>query len=280
VPRAKLLYGAFFFAILELESVDNPKMLARTAFRAVSALTLLASLFALDARAMSRPERELMEARRDRPNLDRGAELYGTCAACHGSTGSGTVDGQVPRIAGQHASVLMKQLVDYRHDRRWDLRMERFAGHHYLPDAQAIADVAAYVGRLDRGVQNGKGSGERLARGSDSYVRLCLRCHGPGAIGDAKRAIPRIAGQHYEYLRRQIYDAVDGRRPNFSVAHSRLLGQLDHDDIEAVADYLSRAGLSREKRPGDALGTGSSRGRSNEMIGAAQLLRQHGRIDP
>jgi cytochrome c553 len=58
---------------------------------------------------MPTPERELMDARRDKPNLDRGAELYGTCAACHGPTGSGTVDGQVPRIAGQHASVLVKQ---------------------------------------------------------------------------------------------------------------------------------------------------------------------------
>jgi cytochrome c553 len=229
---------------------------------------------------MPTPERELMDARRDKPNLDRGAELYGTCAACHGPTGGGTVDGQVPRIAGQHASVLVKQLVDYRHDRRWDLRMERFADYHYLRDAQAIADVAAYVSSLDQDVQNGKGSGELLTRGADTYVRLCLRCHGPGAIGDAKRAIPRIAGQHYEYLRRQIYDAVDGRRPNFSSAHIRLLGQLDHDDIEAIADYLSRGGLSRAKRPGDAVGTGSPRGRSNEMIGAAQLMRQDGRIDP
>lgn len=223
---------------------------------------------------------ELAEAKRAKANFDRGAELFETCSACHGPDGGGTRDGQVPRIAGQHASVLMKQLVDFRHDRRWDPRMERFADRHHLPDAQAIADVAAYVSGLDQDVQNGKGSGELLTRGADTYVRLCFRCHGPGAIGDAKRAIPRIAGQHYEYLRRQIYDAVDGRRPNFSSAHIRLLGQLDHDDIEAIADYLSRGGLSREKRPGDAVGSGSQRGRSNEMIGAAQLMRQDGRIDP
>jgi hypothetical protein len=39
---------------------------------------------------------------------------------------------------------------------------------------------------------------------------------------------------------RQFYDAVDGRRPNFSPAHIRLLARLDHDNTEAVADYLSR----------------------------------------
>jgi hypothetical protein len=33
---------------------------------------------------------------------------------------------------------------------------------------------------------------------------------------------------------------VDGRRPNFSPAHIRLLAQLDYDDIRALADYLSR----------------------------------------
>jgi cytochrome c553 len=57
-------------------------------------------------------------------------------------------DGGVPRIAGQHISVLAKQLADYRHDRRWDIRMEHFADRHHLVDAQAIADVTAYIHQL------------------------------------------------------------------------------------------------------------------------------------
>ena len=38
-----------------------------------------------------------------------------------------------PRIAGQHYSVLLKQLVDFRHGKRWDFRMEERADQHHLP---------------------------------------------------------------------------------------------------------------------------------------------------
>jgi cytochrome c553 len=219
-------------------------MPARIVPGTIAAIAALALVWAAGVYALSTPQQELTEASRSKPNLDRGAELYLTCAACHGPDGRGTRDGQVPRIAAQHASVLMKQLVDYRHDRRWDLRMEHFSDRHHLPDVQAIADVAAYISRLDRNVPVGEGNGEHLPYGAESYTRLCVSCHGAGAEGDARRAIPRIAGQHYEYLRRQIYDAVDARRPNFSAAHIRLLARLDHDAIEAISDYLSRLGSS------------------------------------
>ena len=216
----------------------------------LSALSLVALLLSASVYAVSTNQQELAEARRSEANLDRGARLFETCAACHGANGGGTRDGQIPRIAGQHASVLVKELVDYRHERRWDPRMEHFSDRHHLPDAQAVADVAAYISQLDREVPVGAGNGEFLAHGADSYARLCANCHGAAGEGDARSAVPRIAGQHYEYLRRQIYDAVDGRRPNFSPTHIRLFARLDHDDIEALADYLSRLHAGRETDPG------------------------------
>jgi cytochrome c553 len=109
-----------------------------------------------------------------------------------------------------------------------------------LPDAQAIADVAGYVSQLDDPSPAGTGSGELVARGARVYFRLCESCHGSSGQGDPKHTVPRIAGQHYEYLRRQIYDAVDGRRPGFPFSHVRLFARLEHDDIAGVSDYLSR----------------------------------------
>jgi cytochrome c553 len=190
--------------------------------------------------AVSPSRQELEAVNHSTPNLDRGAEVFRTCAMCHGSDGGGTLDGQVPRIAGQHSSVLRKQILDYRYDRRWDLLMESIAGRHDLPNAQAIADVTAYISRIDREPAIGHGDGRLLEQGAASYAHLCRGCHGVAAQGDAAHAIPRLAGQHYEYLRRQVYDAVDGRRPNFSPAHIHLLARLDHDDIQGIADYLSR----------------------------------------
>ena len=183
---------------------------------------------------------ESAQALHSHPNLDNGAQLFLTCAACHGATGAGTVDGQIPRIAGQHFSVLVKQIVDYRADRRSDPRMEHFADQHHLKDAQDIADVAGFVSQLQLRPETpvGVGSGELLSRGADVYAGACASCHGKSGDGSERDEIPRVASD--QYLRRQIYDAVDGRRPNFPAAHIRLLKKLEFDDITGVADYMSR----------------------------------------
>jgi len=139
-------------------------------------------------------------------------------------------------------SVLAKQLVDYRYDRRWDIRMEHFADRHHLTDAQAIADVTAYIHQLSVDAPPGVGDGELVSHGVNVYERRCESCHGESAEGSARKMVPLIAGQHYEYLMRQIYDATDGRRPNFSPTHIRLLATLDRRDIVGLADYLSRLG--------------------------------------
>ncbi len=194
----------------------------------------------LAAPAFQSSKLELSAALRAKPNLDRGAELFRNCAVCHGPAGGGTLDGGVPRIAGQHVSVLAKQLVDYRHDRRWDLRMEHFADNHHLADSQAIADVTNYIHGLSVDVPPGMGNGALVDHGAEVYQQRCESCHGRSAEGNSKGMVPRLAGQHYEYLMRQIYDAVDGRRPNFPPAHVRMLARLDRDDIVGVSDFLSR----------------------------------------
>ena len=211
---------------------------------------LLVPILAL---AYSSSRQELLAAIRAKPNPDRGAELFRNCAICHGPAGGGTLDGGVPRIAGQHFSVIAKQLVDYRHNRRWDIRMEHFSDRHLLVDAQAIADVAGYINHLSIEVPPGVGDGELVDHGAEVFEQKCQSCHGRSADGDEKTMIPRIAGQHYEYLTRQIYDAVDGRRPNFSTTHVRLLARLERDDIVGLADYLSR--LSQPTAPSEGTRT-------------------------
>jgi cytochrome c553 len=204
------------------------------------ALLLAAAAVPVPGAAFESSKQELSEALHARPNFDHGAELFRNCAVCHGPSGGGTVDGGVPRIAGQHVSVLAKQLVDYRHDRRWDLRMEHFADNHHLVDAQAIADVTNYIHNLSAETPPGFGKGDLADHGAAVYQQRCEACHGKSAEGNSKAMVPRLAGQHYEYLMRQIYDAVDGRRPNFPPTHVRLLARLERADIVGVADFLSR----------------------------------------
>src|SRR5579871_1727312 len=152
--------------------------------------------------AFADARQELADALHSTPNRDHGAELFRNCAICHGPSGGGTLDGGVPRIAGQHVSVLAKQLVDYRHNQRSDFRMEHFADRHHLANAQAIADVAHYVSELPIEAPPGVGSGELVDRGAAVYAQRCQSCHGRSAAGDEKNMTPAIAGQHYEYLLR------------------------------------------------------------------------------
>lgn len=183
---------------------------------------------------------EGQRARALRPDVAHGAQLYAGCAACHGSDGAGEANGTVPRIAGQYASVLVKEIGDFRQRRRWDLRMEQVVGGHRLNGAQDIADVAAYVAGLDVALRPATGDGEYLQRGASAYVRVCASCHGASGQGDAATAVPRLAGQHAPYLLRQMQESATNGRPNMAASHVAALRTLSYEDFAGAADYLSR----------------------------------------
>jgi len=185
---------------------------------------------------------EFSDAARLEPDLKRGAEFYQTCAACHGEDGSGTPDGEIPAIAGQHGSVLLKQLTDFRHEQRRNERMQHFSDREHLPGAQELTDVAAYVASLPRFPPNADsiGDGTSLGEGASVYFRECERCHGPLGQGSLLLRRPRLAGQHYDYLLRQLIDTASGRRPGMDSAHVIRLKNLSPAQLRGVADYLSR----------------------------------------
>jgi len=176
------------------------------------------------------------------PNLVHGAELFQTCAACHGQDGRGTADGDVPAIAGQHGSVLLKQLTDFRHEQRWNERMQHFTDRHHLADAQDLTDVAAYVASLRRfpATATGIGDGTALKQGASVYFQKCERCHGPLGQGDLLLRRPRLSGQHYGYLLRQLQETAAGQRPGMDRAHVDMLQDVTPAQLRGVADYLSR----------------------------------------
>jgi cytochrome c553 len=186
------------------------------------------------------------------PDLAHGSELYQTCAACHGQDGRGTEDGEIPAIAGQHGSVLLKQLTDFRNDQRWNERMENFTDRHHLEGPQDLTDVAAYVMYLPRfpPTAKGIGDGRNLGAGASVYFQECERCHGPLGEGDLLLNRPRLAGQHYAYLLRQMQDTATGHRPGMDRAHVERLQGLTPEEMQGVADYLSRTSpaLSSSKR--------------------------------
>jgi cytochrome c553 len=193
--------------------------------------------------AESASHREIRQALALQPDVEHGREVFSKCAACHGPAGGGTTDGAFPRIAGQHYRVLVRQVVNFRRGTRWDMRMEGVAtSHEVVPELQDIADVARYVSQLDADSAPGVGEGIHVQRGAKLYAERCASCHGRGGEGSDKQEIPRLAGQHAAYLARQIYDAVDGRRPELTRSHGKRLESLDYEDILGLSDYLARIG--------------------------------------
>src|SRR6202050_1316585 len=83
---------------------------------------VLIVLLASQACASSETQDEFQAVLRAKVDASHGQVLFETCARCHGADGAGAADGSVPAIAGQHFRVLARQLVDYRHDLRWDVR--------------------------------------------------------------------------------------------------------------------------------------------------------------
>ena len=197
---------------------------------------------------------ELQEAEQAMPNPEHGARLFEMCAGCHGAHRPGIAGSWIPEIAGQHPRVLLKQLIDYRHGRRWDTRMELIAGRHVLVSTQDIADVVAYASALAPFAPSRVGPGQWVPQGQEAYAERCAECHGRGGEGSNSRAVPRLTGQSYDYLLRQLHDTLEGRRPGLAPVHRPALRRLGMEQLSGLADFLARmqpspATAERTQRP-------------------------------
>jgi cytochrome c553 len=181
---------------------------------------------------------EAREASKLTPRVDRGEEIYQVCSSCHLPTGEGQQDGTMPQLAGQRRGVLIKQMTDIRSGLRDNPSMYPYVAR--LDGPQALADVAAYIETLPIPTDNGTGPGVDLGRGEGIYVEQCSRCHGVAGEGMAEAFYPRLAGQHYRYLVRQIIDIAGGRRGNANPDMAQVVAVLSAKDIASVADYISR----------------------------------------
>jgi cytochrome c553 len=182
---------------------------------------------------------ETMAALKLKGDATRGKDTFEVCSACHLPSGAGRPDGSFPQIAGQHATVIIKQIADIRSGLRDNPKMYPFAVT--LSDAQELADVAAYIQTLCIPTDHGKGLANTalLARGKDLYVKECTSCHGSNGQGDADKLYPVLAGQHYKYLLRQVTDIRDGKRRNANPDMVEVVKKYSDKDLDAVVEYMA-----------------------------------------
>jgi cytochrome c553 len=209
----------------------------------LTALTLMLALAPLAALPQSGAapaiDGELKTALEAKPDAARGKAAYEACEGCHRKDGSGRANGTYPRLAGQHPTVVVKQLVDIRSGRRHNPDMAPLVAEPVL-SLQAMADIAAYLQGLPVSTQNGKGSGSDLALGRQLYERDCVACHGTAGQGEAATFIPMVAAQHYRYVLRELVNIGDGSRRNSNPDMVKVVKPYSKAELEAVADHMSR----------------------------------------
>ncbi len=201
-------------------------------------LSLWPALALAQATVWNEIKGELKIALETKGDPTRGAASFEQCQGCHRKDASGRVSGAYPRLSGQHATVLMKQIADIRAGRRVNPKMEPFIDDHVLTPYE-IADLAVYLQALPISPENGKGPGAALAKGKQLYDKDCAQCHGVQGEGDAAKFYPMVAAQHYRYLLREVQFIRDGDRRNANPDMVSVIKPYTILEMEAVADYIS-----------------------------------------
>jgi len=183
--------------------------------------------------------KQVEEAIKLAPDGDNGREVYLLCAVCHMPEGWGTEDGYYPQLAGQHSTVIIKQLADILARNRDTPTMFPFTLLENL-QPQEFADVAAYLASQPMMRNNGLGLGADLEHGKRLYEDNCVDCHGTNGEGNEEDYMPLIQGQHYNYLVRQFEWIRKGKRRNADKEMVEQIQGFTDRDISAIMDYTSR----------------------------------------
>ncbi len=181
-------------------------------------------------------------------SIEAGKAKSLTCAGCHGADGNSLIPIN-PKLAGQHAKYLEKQLQELKlggqtggKQGRYDPAMSAMAVS--LSD-EDIADLAAYYSSLPP--TEGTTPEEAVDRGKVLYaagdlqrgITACIACHGPRGNGTELSGFPKISGQHPDYIKAQLVKFRSGERNNDMNAMMRdIAKKLTDEDIEILSQYM------------------------------------------
>ena len=164
------------------------------------------------------------------------------CQGCHGENGNST-DTDIPKLAGQYAKYIAKQLRNYQSGTRTHAIMSSMAAT--ISDAD-LADISAHFATQPK--MKGDGSGNPVAmnlflHGDKSRKLLaCVNCHGVNGKGLTPNTsmFPVIGGQYKDYIRSQLLSFRKGFRTNSPNGIMNLVtSSMSDAEVEALAEYVS-----------------------------------------
>jgi cytochrome c553 len=167
-------------------------------------------------------------------DAEAGRRKAESCAPCHGAAGHST-GALVPILSGQMARYTYLELKDYKEGRRRDPVMSPVAATLSRED---MLDLADYFAAQRPGSTNFKADPAKVRAGRAKAAEvLCTMCHLGGFSG--QNEIPRVAGQHPEYVIRQLTAFKERRRTNDAGTMTSVARTLSDEDIENLAHYIA-----------------------------------------
>ena len=160
-------------------------------------------------------------------DLEAGKTKATFCLGCHGENGN-SKNPQYPSLAGQRANYLEYQILAFQSGKRTSPVMQ---GMVAKLDRQDMKNIAAYFSSL---TPESAGADPVVAKKGESKTAMCKGCHGNSAEG--RGGFPRLAGQHPEYLKKQLLNFKDRSRTGGPM--NGVTSSLSEQDIDEITAYL------------------------------------------
>lgn len=173
---------------------------------------------------------------------DKRAEeiVQGKCFICHGADGESSSP-VFPRLAGQNAAYVARQLADYKSGKRRSTTMQPMVEDLSQADFAALgawyASRPTQVHPVEDADLAQVGRFVYLRGNPYAGVAACASCHGPA--GQGSDTLPRLAGQHAQYTENQLRQFNKRERTNDNAVMHAIASRLSELEVKAVASYLS-----------------------------------------
>ena len=161
------------------------------------------------------------------------ANILKTCEVCHGDQGASTQQ-QYPILAGQEFYYLYVQLKDFKSELRADPIMGPLAS---VLDKDQMQLIAKYFSE-QVWPDTDYASDDQATKSALTVITAgqCVACHLGKFNGNSR--VPRVAGQHPEYLAKTMLDFKSKSRQN-SPSKGSLMASFGDQDLVDVAQHLS-----------------------------------------
>ncbi len=162
------------------------------------------------------------------------------CSTCHGPTGQSS-NAEFPKLAGQNADYLVRQMFNFKTRARQSNEMEKEMAELSGNDIEDLANYFSRqqlvpVARQDKALSE-TGKNFYMTGSPERGISACAVCHGDKARG--ARLLPRVAGQHAQYIAIQLRRFAEQSRTTDQMLMHSVASKMTEDEIWAVSYFLS-----------------------------------------